>query len=153
MRRPNWSDDDELMRDLAEAIRQPPVDETVLAAARMAYAWRTVDADLELAELRYDSSLDAGAAVRGPAPGAPRTLVFRGDQLGVEIELTDTGIEGQLIPPQRGEVRLMTTAGDPATTTADEVGCFTFPRRHRGPIRIECSVPGGARFATEWVTA
>jgi hypothetical protein len=148
----DWSDDDELMRDLAEAIRQPDVDEAVLDTARMAFAWRTVDADLELAELRYDSSADNGALVRGPQGGSPRTLVFRGERLGVEIELTETGIEGQLIPPEPGEVRLTPAAGTPLTTTADDVGCFTFPARRRGPIRIEGSLAGG-RFATQWISA
>jgi hypothetical protein len=151
MPQPNWSDDDELIRDLGEALRQPAVTDGMLAAARLAFAWRTVDADLELAELRYDSALDEGALVRGPVPGAPRTLVFRGTRLGVEIELSDGGIEGQLIPPEPGSVRLACAAGEPAATAADDVGCFAFPAR-RGPIRIEGTVAGG-RFATQWITA
>lgn len=150
MPQPNWSDD-ELLRDLSEALRQPAVTDRMLAAARLAFAWRTGDADLDLAELRYDSSLDEGALVRGPGPGTPRTLVFRGTRLGVEIELSDGGIEGQLIPPEPGQVRLAAATGDPVARQADDVGCFVFPAR-RGPIRIEGSVAGG-RFATPWITA
>ena len=69
----------------------------------------------------------------------------------VEIELSDNGIEGQLIPPGPGEVRLLDAAGPVAETTADEVGCFCFPAARTGPIRIECSVDG-RRVATEWIS-
>jgi hypothetical protein len=151
----DWTDD-ELMRDLARMFPRPAVDAELLAAAQTAFAWHTVDADLDLAELRYDSSFDDAALVRGPRSASPRTLVFRGDRLGVELELSDRGIEGQLIPPEPGQVRLMTAAGDPpVTTTADGMGCFAFASaqagRH-GPIRIEGSLAAG-RFATQWITA
>jgi hypothetical protein len=150
----DWTDD-ELMLDLAQTLPRPAVDAELLAAAQTAFAWRTVDADLDLAELRYDSSFDDAALVRGPRSGSPRTLVFRGERLGVELELSDRGIEGQLIPPEPGQVRLMTAAGDPVTTTADGMGCFAFASAQagrRGPIRIEGSLAAG-RFATQWITA
>jgi hypothetical protein len=153
------------MHDLAQAIRPAAAGSELLAAARRAFAWRTVDADLDLAELRYDSSIDGAALVRGPGSGSPRTLVFRGERLGVEIELTGAGIEGQLIPPEPGQVRLLTATGAPVTTTADGAGCFAFPAtaqqnlpraagpaRRRGPFRIEGSLAAG-RFATQWITA
>jgi hypothetical protein len=159
---PDWTDD-ELMHDLAQAIGPPGVGGELLAAARTAFGWRPVDADLDLAELRYDSTFDGPAPVRGPGSGSPRTLVFRGDRLGVEIELTGAGIEGQLVPPEPGQVRLLTTSGVAVTTTADDAGCFAFPAeaqnpprttghaRRRGPFRIEGSLAAG-RFATQWIT-
>jgi hypothetical protein len=147
----NWNDDDELVRDLGKALRAPAVDERVLAAARMAFIWRTVDTDLELAHLLHDSYLDEGLAVRGEGPGSPRTLAFQGEQFGVEIELGDAGIEGQLIPPQPGGVELMTAEGTYATATADDIGCFTFPSTPRGAMRLRCSTDAGS-FTTEWVT-
>jgi hypothetical protein len=149
---PNWNDDDELMSDLVTALQEPPaVDERFLHAARGAFAWRTVDTDLERVAMLYDSALDAAPATRGQPLGAPRTLAFQGEQLGVEIELSDDRIEGQLIPAQPGEVTLLTPAGRYATVTADAVGCFWFPAPPRGPIRLECGGAGG-RFTTEWVT-
>lgn len=176
MPQPDWTDD-ELMHHLAQAIRPAGVGGELLAAARRAFAWRTVDADLDLAELHYDSSVDGAALVRGAGSGPPRTLVFRGERLGVEIELTGAGIEGQLIPPEPGQVRLLTTTGVAVTTTADGAGCFAFPPagerdlrretgqaaerdlppaagqvRRRGPFRIEGSLAAG-RFATQWITA
>jgi len=69
----------------------------------------------------------------------------------VEIELSDTGIEGQLIPPEPGQVWLLDASGPIAEATADEVGCFSFPARRHGPIRIECVV-AGRRVATEWIS-
>jgi hypothetical protein len=149
----NWSDDDELMLDIADVLRADPYERQVADAGRAIGAWYTADADRALAALLYDSYLDGVLAVRGPASGAPRNLVFALGELRVEIELSDTGIEGQLIPPEPGQVWLLDATGPVAETTADEVGCFTFPAGRRGPIRIQCSVGGGRRLATEWITA
>lgn len=148
----NWNDDDELIRDLGEALRQGPAEQQVIEAARAAFAWRAADADLELAALLYDSRLDQTALVRGPHSGAPRNLVFGLGQLRIELELSDTGIEGQLVPPEPGVVRLLTATGPAVETTADELGCFSFPARRRGQIRIEYSLAGG-QFATGWINA
>ena len=146
---PNWNNDDELLADLCAALRPVAVDEGVRAAGRAAFAWR--DIDLELARMLFDSYLDEAVSVRGHAPGSPRTLVFRGDDGGVEIEVTDAGIEGQLVPPVPGTVTLVAAAGARATAPADEVGCFTFPFPGRGPLRLECTAAGHT-FATEWIT-
>jgi hypothetical protein len=146
----NWNDDDELLLDVGEALRPEPGEAHVLAAAQQVQAWRTADVDRALAALLYDSELDRTAAVRGPLSGAPRNLVFALGDLRVEIELSDVGIEGQLIPPEPGRVRLFNSAGLVSETTADEVGCFTFPAGRAGPIRIECQV-AGRQIATEWI--
>ena len=150
----DWDDDDELLLDLGDVLRSDRSDRherRVLEAAREIHAWRTADLDSALAALLYDSELDGLAAVRGPMAGAPRSLVFALGELRVEIELSDTGIEGQLIPPEPGEVRLLDERGPIAETTADEVGCFTFAPHRHGPIRIECGV-AGRRLATQWIT-
>jgi hypothetical protein len=148
---PNWNDDDALVADLRAAIKAPAVDEQILTAARGAFAWRTVDADLELIGLLYDSHLDVASSVRESPTESPRTLAFHGDNLGVEIELNDTGIEGQLIPAQPGLVTLVTAEGPYAAVAADPVGCFAFPSPPGGPIRLECSTDAG-RFVTVWIT-
>ncbi|HEX6074925.1 MAG TPA: hypothetical protein VFZ32_06645 [Micromonosporaceae bacterium] len=147
----NWSDDDELMRELAEALRPEPGEQQVRAAARGAYEWRTADIDVELAALLYDSDLDQTVRVRGPLSGSPRILVFGTADLRVEMEFSESGIEGQLIPPEPGAVRLLTSAGATEETTTDELGCFSFPPRRRGPIRVACLLSCG-QFVTEWVT-
>ena len=148
---PNWSDDEELLTDLRAALTVPAVDEQILAAARAAFAWRTVDTDLELIGLLYDSHLDDAVAVREVPAESARTLAFHGDHLGVEIELNGTGIEGQLIPAQPGTVTLVTADGPHATVAADPVGCFSFPAAPVGPIRLECATDAG-KFITVWIT-
>jgi hypothetical protein len=148
----NWRDDEELLRDIADAIRPEPHEREVIAAGRSVFTFHVTDVDKELAELIYDSRLDGLTAVRGPLSGGPRNLVFALGDVRVEIELSDNGIEGQLIPPEPGEVRLLDASGPVAETTADEVGCFSFPAARTGPIRIECAVDG-KRVATEWISA
>jgi hypothetical protein len=89
--------------------------------------------------------------VRGSGPDAPRTLVFHGDRLSVEVEIDEDGIVGQLMPPRPGVVTLVTAAGPQATAQADEVGCFTFPLPAAGPLRLDCRL-GTDHFITDWVT-
>jgi hypothetical protein len=148
----NWSDDDELVLDLRDALRQTPVDDRVIAAARAAYEWRTANLDLELAVLRYDSDACQPASVRGPLQGSHRTLAFGTDELGVEIEFSEAGMEGQLIPPEPGTVQLLTVDAQTEDVSTDELGCFRFPARNRGPVRLLCDTSGG-QFITEWITA
>ena len=147
----NWHDDEELLRDIAEAVRPEPHEQLVRESARAVRAWHFGDVDRAIAALLYDSHTDGLTAVRGPVSGAPRNLVFALGDLRVEIELSDAGIEGQLIPPEPGRVWLLDATGPVAETLADEVGCFSFPAGRRGPIRIECVV-AGRRIATEWIT-
>lgn len=160
MSSPRWSDDelsdDELLAELRAALHEEPVDDSVVRAAEAAFTWRTVDADLELLSLDASAWLADAVPVRGGNPVMPRTLVFRGERRGerlsVEVEIDDAGIFGQLIPPQPGQVTLVTVAGPQATTLADEVGCFSFPVGTSGPLRLECHLDTD-RFVTEWVTA
>jgi hypothetical protein len=145
-----WTDD-ELLHELAAALCEEPVDDSIVRAAQGAFAWRTVDADLIVLELDSSATATAGAAVRAGASAAPRTLAFHGEQLSVEIEIDEDGIVGQLTPPQPGRVRLLTVAGPGASTQADEVGCFAFPSPVSGPIRLDCRVDD-EHFVTQWVT-
>jgi hypothetical protein len=148
----NWNDEEDLLLDVGDALRPDEREQQILEAARAIQVWRSVDFDRALAALLFDSHLDSRAAVRGPLSGAPRNLVFALGELRVEIELSDAGIEGQLIPPEPGQVWLLDATGPVAETEADEVGCFSFPAGPRGPIRIECAV-AGRRLATEWISA
>ncbi len=150
----DWSNDDALMDALREAAgASDDVSPRVLAAARGAFAWRDIDADLALAEVAYDSVLDAGGgalAMRGTEPDGARMLVFQGSGCTVEIEVGERGIVGQLIPPGQGRVELLTGEGAARTATTDDVGCFAFGTPPEGPVRLRCSI-GGASFVTEWI--
>jgi hypothetical protein len=148
---PGWTDD-ELIEELGAALREAPADESIVRAAQAAFAWRTVDADLELLYLDESAELADMALVRGGSgPDMPRTLAFHGERLSVEIEIDEAGIVGQLSPPQPGRVTLVTVNGPRATVDADEVGCFTFPPPSSGSVRLDCRM-GADRFVTEWVT-
>ena len=83
-----WDEDDPLLKQLRAAVRQagtptPPM----IAAGEAAFSWRTVDA--ELAALTHDSFADESGLVRSSA--APRSLVFEGRELSVELDQTDDG--------------------------------------------------------------
>jgi hypothetical protein len=142
-----WDDDDALLTELRAALDVPAVPEHVVAAAKAAYTWRTIDEELAFAVLVYDSSLDDSALVRGEGP---RTLLFEGDQLSVEIEVTEQSVIGQLIPPGPGRITLTNPAGPVAETDADEVGCFVLPRPGRGAVRLICRC-GEDALCTPWL--
>lgn len=149
MERQGWSDD-ALLAELAEATRQAgEPTETMTAAADAAWSWRTVDA--ELAALTYDSTTDDAVLVRDAAATA-RQLVFEGEALGVELELTPDGIVGQLVPPAAGSVTLLGPAGELASTEADALGLFRFEGGHRGPVRLRCATDTD-EILTDWVQA
>jgi hypothetical protein len=147
---PTWNDD-ELLRELRDALQESPVDESVIRAAQAAFTWRTVDDDLELLSLDAGFGLSADALVRDGGAGGPRTLAFQGERLSVEIEIDDAGIVGQLTPPRPGQVTLVTADGPQATTQADDIGYFAFPPPTAGPLRLDCRL-GDGHFITEWVT-
>lgn len=158
---PDWNDDDVLMAELSGAVTAAEADLLVAGAARGVFAWHAAFADLELEllSLTSDSLLDTTSAVRDLAGAeGPRILTFEataGDgEGGVELEVGERGIVGQLLPPGPGRVELLSAAGSLGAVTADEVGCFAFaPDDPEGPgpvrVRIETA---GRQFVTDWVT-
>jgi hypothetical protein len=136
--------------------RTDPVPDRLDEAARVAFTWRTIDA--ELAELMRDSAeVDEGAlALRGAATG-PRLLSFESPRIAIEAEVTVIGprerrLVGQIVPPiaatltlEQGGVRL--------SAQADELGRFTFDRVGAGPVRLRAALPdGGMEIATPWTS-
>jgi hypothetical protein len=109
---PHWTDD-ELLRELRDALQEPSVDERHIRAAQAAFTWRTVDADLEILGLETELAPAGAAQVRG-SPGSPRMFTFHGERLSVEIEIDEDGIVGQLTPPGPARVILLTTDGPQA---------------------------------------
>src|SRR3954463_16657423 len=97
------TDDDAITEAELRAIfsHLDPVPPLLDDAARTAFTWRTVDA--ELADLMRDSAEEeAGALVR--SGGGPRQLSFESPRLGVALEVVPPGdrerrLEGQLLPP------------------------------------------------------
>ena len=147
---PRWTDD-ELLRELRAALREPPVEERLIRAAQAAFTWRTVDADLEILSLESELAMSDTVMVRDAGQAAPRVFAFHGDRLSVEIEIDDGGIVGQLTPPGAARITLVTPDGPQAAADADEVGYFSLPVPPPGPMRLDCQ-RGSERFLTEWTT-
>lgn len=140
------------LRDVAGRADPPPAQ--VVDAARAAFAWRTVDA--ELAELSYDSTADDKelAGLRGPGTATGRLLSFASGDMTVEIEVSAAGgtarLVGQLLPGQPARVEARYPGGT-VTTEADELGRFAVEDLPAGPLSLRCHLAGGARpVSTEW---
>jgi hypothetical protein len=143
--------DDDLLAELRRiAARVDPVPDDVVAAAKSAIAWRTIDA--ELLELVDDAPL---AGVRGGGDVAT-LLSFRGPGLAVEIEILVVGrrrrIDGQLVPGQPGRVEVHQRAGR-VEVAADEAGRFSAGDLAPGPVSLRCQAPAGHWVETDWFLA
>ena len=143
--------DDALMAELRVlAARHDPVPAEAIAAARSAFAWRTMDA--ELAELTGDSSVEPElAGVRGP--GTPTLLTFEATELTVEVEVVvqpdgSRRLLGQLVPAGPGTLEIRHRGGT-VTATADEVGRFAADAVAAGPVSLRCRVSESV-VETDW---
>jgi hypothetical protein len=148
---PSWDDDEALLADFRAAMTQsPPVPPDFTAAARASLAWRTIDADLFLAELAFDSSHHEELATRSGPESSGRLLVFDGAGYRVEAEISDDGIVGQITPADSGRVSCQTATGTHDETSLDELGCFELKVPPRGPVRLHMEADGRT-VATAWV--
>lgn len=141
-------DDDQLMAMLAAAQREvAAVSDTMRAAARGAFAWRTIDEDLM--ELTYDSRLHDEVLVRGAVEGAT-VIGFQGADLSLEIERDAGELMGQVVPAAKCRVTLVARDGDVLTVHADESGFFVLPLASDGPFRLRVQL-GDRTESTTWM--
>jgi hypothetical protein len=144
-----WDDDQNLLDDLAEALREAALAGRLAEYGKGAYAWSTVDQDLLLASLSFDSSLEhVGERRSGAADG--RVLVFTAAPLSLELEVLSDHVTGQIVPPGPGEIRVETSHGVTFHVEADDAGFFYIPRELAGSVRLRCDTPAG-RLVTDWV--
>lgn len=128
-----------------------PVPQAVVEAARAAYTWRTIDA--ELAELTADSAM-ATAGVRSTS--APRLLTFEGAGLEVEVEVAQTGstrhLSGQLVPMGPAQITVRWSDGT-QETTADDLGRFAVYRVPAGSVSLAILRTGADQpIVTSWIS-
>lgn len=142
--------EEELQNLLEKALEvADPVPDHVTEAAKAAYTWRTIDA--ELAELVYDSEGQEPVGVRGG--DATRQVTFRAPGIEVEIMVIAEGrrrLVGQLVPPQEATVELRhgETVHDTAT---DRLGRFGFDSVPTGPVQVAVTTADGGRIVTDWM--
>ncbi len=140
------------LRGLAQ--QEDPVPGEVVLAARSAFAYRRLDA--ELAELVRDTSDEVKEllAVRSPVAYA-RLLTFEASGTIIEVEVDahagQLRLLGQLVPAQPAAVEVRHTGGTLAVT-ADEVGRFRAVGIGPGPLSLRCRLAGGQTVETSWVT-
>jgi len=144
-----WDDDQDLLDDLSEALRDAELPSTIAECGKGAYAWRTVDQDLLLASLSLDSSLEH-MAERRSAGGEGRVLVFTASPLSLELEVMPAHVAGQILPPGAGKIRVETLNGVTFYVDADDAGFFYIPGKPAGPARLRCDTPAG-RLVTDWI--
>jgi hypothetical protein len=133
-----WDDmtEDQLLAELREAVAEADqVTDRQREAARAAFTWRTVDA--ELAELLHDSALES-TAVRG-ADDAARTLSFVSGPITLEVEIDGDTVMGQVVGAAAESVLLQRSIADDYPLPVDPSGFF----------RIEGVAPGPVRFVVQ----
>ena len=144
--------DDELLaalRDALAAREQVPAD--FMAAARNAFAWQDIDA--ELAQLTYDSMRDGELAAASRAEAASiRALTFASANLTIELDVAQDTIVGQVVPAQSAVVTVLPRTGGEVAVTADEIGCFSIEPIPLGQFRLRCVTDAGVEVLTGWIT-
>jgi len=149
-----WTDDDELLAALDDALRAArDMPRGFAEAGKAAYAWRDIDA--ELATLTYDSVIQAdepALAMSRSEPASLRSLTFTSAEFTIELEVTGDALLGQIVPPRPGRAEARTANGDVVTTGIDEIGCFAIRPIPRGSFRLHCQVGEGGTVLTRWFT-
>jgi hypothetical protein len=146
------SQEDPLLTALHNVLSNAdPVPPSVVEAARAAYVWRTIDA--ELAELTADSAMST-AGVRSSS--APRLLTFEGQGVEVEVEVAQTGstrrLSGQLVPIGPAQVTVRWSGGT-QETVADDLGRFAVERVPAGSVSLAVVRPGAEHpIVTSWIS-
>jgi len=146
-----WTDE-ELLAALRQALEsRQAVSPAFIQAARGAFAWRTIDA--ELAQLTYDSLAGGDAIpVTRSEPASIRALTFTSPRLTIELEVAGDSLLGQVVPPQAATIRLQAQGGAEAVIATDEIGLFEIQPAPRGPFRLRCQTGASVDVLTSWIS-
>ncbi|MEV6030919.1 hypothetical protein AB0L65_07205 [Nonomuraea sp. NPDC052116] len=131
----------------AAAERLDPVPARLFEEAMLAYALRSLDA--ELAELTFDSWEELSATrVRGG--GRARLLSFAAGEVVVELEVTGRRLVGRVSGGTPAEIVVQRRDGG-TPVCADELGRFTTGELAPGPLRLRVSPDCGGPVVTTWI--
>jgi hypothetical protein len=144
-----WTDDAELLQMLGAALgAAKAVPREFVEAGKGAFAWRDVDA--ELAALIYDSAREP--ALTRTDTAVLRALTLASPVLTFELEVTDVGLLGQVVPPRSGRIELETADGPGGSVAVDEMGFFDIRPAPRGRFRLWCRAGEDVDVVTAWIT-
>jgi hypothetical protein len=145
-------EDEELLVALRQAVHaRESVPAEFVAAAKNAFAWHNIDA--ELAQLTYDSTRDLDPAPSTRAETASiRALTFTSAHLTIELEVTPDSLIGQIVPGEPGTIKVQPKVGAEATVTADEIGLFAIEPIPSGSFRLHCRTDSGFETVTGWIS-
>lgn len=143
-------EDEMLIAGLRQGLSDSdPVPSDVTSFAKVAFAWRDIDA--ELAELEFDSiTEDSPTGVRSSATA--RMISFQAGQWMLDIEYDESSgrLMGAISPTAEYSVELH-TSGASFTTTSDESGRFEADGVSPGPVSLILYFAGGEVIKTQWV--
>jgi hypothetical protein len=148
-----WSDDDDLLELLKDALRiEREMPRGFVEVGKAAYVWRTIDA--ELAALTYDSAWDAGdlSAATRAENATLRALTFASGGLTIELEVTPEALFGQITPAQPGVVSVRVEAYETGSVPIDELGFFVVRPVPAEPFRLLLGTELGETVLTGWVS-
>jgi hypothetical protein len=143
--------DDELLEALQRAVSaRKAVPDDFVTAAKAAFAWHNIDA--ELARLTYDSRDAEHALATRTEAASIRALTYTSGRLTIELEVTQNSLVGQIVPAQPAVISVLPRAGDELVITADEIGCFSVEPIPVGQFRLRCRTSAGVEIMTGWIT-
>jgi hypothetical protein len=153
----NEHDDQEMEEEIRSlAARFDPVPPELVQAATDAFSFRDLDA--ELAELVFDSLLDADQGTLVRSSPDRRLVSFRTAELTIDIEVTSAGpqrqVMGQIVPPRPATVEIRHRDGV-STIDADELGRFSSGSLRAGPLSLRLRQAAGQPrpvVVTDWVS-
>jgi hypothetical protein len=144
-------EDEELIVALRDAVRaRQAVPDDFMAAARNAFAWHNIDA--ELAQLTYDSTRDLEPAPTRAETASIRALTFTSAHLTIELEVTVESLIGQIVPPQPATIKVQPKVGPETAVQADEIGLFAIQPIPSGSFRLHCRTDAGTEALTGWLS-
>ena len=144
--------DDELLEALRQAVAaRQAVPAEFVAAAKTAFAWHNIDA--ELARLTYDSMRDTDFALSTRTEAASiRALTFTSGHLTIELEVGTESLVGQIVPAQAALITIQPMTGAETDVRADEIGCFSIEPIPAGQFRLRILSAAGFETITGWIT-
>jgi hypothetical protein len=147
----NARDDDDLLAALRAATSaRSQVPAEFVQAGQDSYAWHTVDA--ELAALTFDSGREPAAAAGTRSESASiRALTFSSAHLTIEVEVTESSLIGQVMPPREGTVEAQTRDGVTTAAPVDGIGCFSVEPVPPGPFRLRYRNQEATDVVTAWI--